>query len=67
MNDEIKDYYMTLSSPEKIMEHANADMALACVIDPEQMAEIRQAAEEIMREKFGKEIIMRINKDKIDF
>lgn len=48
-----KEYYLTLNSSEDIMTMANADMALACVINPDRMAVIRQSAEEAIREKFG--------------
>lgn len=51
-----KEYYLTLNSPEAIMEMANADLALACVINPDRMAIIRQSAEEALREKFGEEV-----------
>lgn len=51
-----KEYYLTLNSPEDIMEMANADLALACVINPDRMAIIRQSAEEALREKFGEEV-----------
>ena len=51
-----KEYYLTLNSPENIMEMANADLALACVINPDRMAIIRQSAEEALREKFGEEV-----------
>lgn len=49
-----KEYYLTLNSPEDIMEMANADMALACVINPDRMEIIRRSAEEAIEEKFGK-------------
>ena len=48
-----KEYYLTLKSPEDIVTMANADMALACVINPDRMDVIRQSAEEAIREKFG--------------
>ena len=48
-----KDYYLSLKSPKEIKEMANADMALACVINPDRMAVIRQSAEEALKEKFG--------------
>lgn len=48
-----KEYYLTLKSPEDIMTMANADMALACVINPDRMAFIRQSAEEALKEKFN--------------
>lgn len=48
-----KEYYLTLKSPEDIKTMANADMALACVINPDRMAIIRQSAEEAIKEKFG--------------
>jgi hypothetical protein len=51
-----KEYYLTLNSPEDIMTMANADMALACVINPDRMEIIRQSAEEALREKFGEEV-----------
>lgn len=51
-----KEYYLTLNSPKDIMEMANADLALACVINPDRMAIIRQSAEEALREKFGEEV-----------
>lgn len=50
-----KEYYLTLNSPEDIMEMANADLALACVINPDRMEIIRRSAEEAIEEKFGKE------------
>lgn len=51
-----KEYYLTLNSPENIMEMANADLALALVINPDRMEIIRQSAEEALREKFGEEV-----------
>lgn len=51
-----KEYYLTLNSPEDIMEMANADLALACVINSDRMKIIRQSAEEALREKFGVEV-----------
>lgn len=51
-----KEYYLTLNSPKDIMEMANADMALACVINPDRIEIIRQSAEEALREKFGVEV-----------
>lgn len=51
-----KEYYLTLNSPEDIMEMANADLALACVINPDRMNIIRQSAEEALKEKFGEEV-----------
>lgn len=50
-----KEYYLTLKSSEDIMTMANADMALACVINPDRIAVIRQSAEEAIKEKFGTE------------
>jgi hypothetical protein len=49
-----KEYYLTLHSPKDIMEMANADLALACVINPDRMEIIRRSAEEAIEEKFGK-------------
>ena len=51
-----KEYYLTLNSPENIMEMANADLALALVINPDRMEIIRQSAEDALREKFGEEV-----------
>jgi len=51
-----KEYYLTLNSPKDIMEMANADLALALVINPDRMEIIRQSAEEALREKFGEEV-----------
>ena len=51
-----KEYYLTLNSPEDIKIMANADLALACVINPDRMKIIRQSAEEALREKFGVEV-----------
>lgn len=51
-----KEYYLTLNSPKDIMEMANADLALACVINPDRMAIIRQSAEEALQEKFDVEV-----------
>lgn len=51
-----KEYYLTLNSPEDIMTMANADLALACVINPDRMNIIRQSAEEALKEKFGEEV-----------
>ena len=48
-----KEYYLTLKSPEDIVTMANADMALACVINPNRMTIIRKSAEEAIKEKFG--------------
>lgn len=50
-----KEYYLTLNSPEDIKIMANADLALACVINPDRMEIIRRSAEEAIEEKFGKE------------
>ena len=51
-----KEYYLTLNSPEDIMKMVNADLALACVINPGRMDIIRQSAEEALREKFDVEV-----------
>ena len=51
-----KEYYLTLNSPEDIMTMANADLALALVINPDRMEIIRQSAEEALREKFDVEV-----------
>ena len=48
-----KEYYLTLKSPEDIMTMANADLALACLINPDRMPFIQQSAEEAIREKFS--------------
>lgn len=48
-----KEYYLTLKSPEDIMAMANADAALACVMNPDRIEVIRQSAEEAIKEKFG--------------
>ena len=48
-----KEYYLTLNSPKEIMTMANADMALACVINPDRIDVVRQSAEEAIKEKFG--------------
>lgn len=48
-----KEYYLTLKSSEDIMTMANADIALAYVINPDRIAVIRQSAEEAIKEKFG--------------
>lgn len=48
-----KEYYLTLKSPEDIMTMANADMALACVINPDRIEIIRRSAEEAIKEKIG--------------
>ena len=45
-----KEYYLTLKSPEDIKTMANADMALACVINPDRMTIIRKSAEEAIKE-----------------
>lgn len=47
-----KEYYLTLKSPKDIKAMANADLALACVINPDRMDVIRRSAEEALREKF---------------
>lgn len=53
-----KEYYLFLKSPEDIMQKANSDMALICVVKPDkaekQMELIRKSAEEAINEKFGK-------------
>jgi hypothetical protein len=51
-----KEYYLTLNSPEDIMEMANADLALALVINPDRMEIIRRSAEEALKEKFGAKV-----------
>ena len=51
-----KEYYLTLNSPKDIMEMANADLALACVVNPDRMNIIRRSAEEALREKFDIEV-----------
>ena len=48
-----KEYYLSLQSAEDIMTMANADMALACVINPDRIEIIRKSAEEAIKEKFG--------------
>ena len=48
-----KEYYLSLQSAEDIMTMANADMALACVTNPDRMEIIRKSAEEAINEKFG--------------
>lgn len=48
-----KEYYLSLKSAEDIMTMANADMALACVINPDRIEIIRKSAEEAINEKFG--------------
>ena len=48
-----KEYYLSLQSVEDIMTMANADMALACVINPDRIEIIRKSAEEAINEKFG--------------
>lgn len=50
-----KEYYLSLNSAKEIKEMANADMALACAINPDRMSIIRQSAEEAIKEKFGNE------------
>ncbi len=51
-----KEHYLTLSSPREIMKTANADIALACVINPDRMAVIRKSAVEAIKEKFGEDV-----------
>lgn len=48
-----KEHYLTLSSPEEIMQAANTDLAWARLINPDRMAVIRKSAEEAINEKFG--------------
>ena len=48
-----KEYYLSLNSVEEIITMANADVALACVINPDRIEVIRQRAEEAINEKFG--------------
>lgn len=48
-----KEYYLSLKTAEDIMTMANADMALACVINPDRIEIIRKSAEEAIKEKFG--------------
>ena len=48
-----KEHYLTLNSPKDIMEMANADMAMALVINPDRVEIIRKSAEEAIKEKFG--------------
>ena len=50
-----KEYYLTLKSPEDIKTMANADMALASVINPDRITVIRKSAKEAIKEKFGGE------------
>lgn len=45
-----KEFYTHLKTPKEIAEKANADMALACVIDPGEMKYIREAAEEAIKD-----------------
>lgn len=47
---EYKEFYTHLKTPKEIAEKANADMALACVIDPGEMKYIREAAEEAIKD-----------------
>lgn len=58
-----KEYYLTLNSPDDIKIMANADMALACVVNPDRMGIIRQSAEEAIKEKFGIEQDMKGGND----
>lgn len=51
-----KEYYLTLNSPNDIMKMANADLALALVMNPDRMDVIRQSAEEAIKEKFGEKV-----------
>lgn len=48
-----KEYYLSLKTEREIMEMANADMALACVMNPDRIEVIRKSAEEAIKEKFG--------------
>lgn len=48
-----KEYYLSLKTAEDIMTMANADMALACVVNPDRIEIIRKSAEEAIKEKFG--------------
>lgn len=51
-----KEYYLTLNTPNDIKTMANADMALACVINLDRMDVIRRSAEEALKEKFDIEV-----------
>lgn len=48
-----KEYYLSLTTTKDIITMANADMALACVINPDRVDIIRKSAEEAIKEKFG--------------
>lgn len=48
-----KEYYLSLTTADDIMTMANADMALACVMNPDRIEVIRKSAEEAINEKFG--------------
>ena len=48
-----KEYYLSLATADDIMTMANADMALACVMNPDRIEVIRKSAEEAIKEKFG--------------
>lgn len=50
-----KEYFMQFDSVEKIMKEANQEMAFAAVLNPDRMKMVRQAAEEVINEKFGNE------------
>lgn len=50
-----KEHYLTLSSPEEIMQAANTDLAWARLINPDRIPVIRKSAEEAIKEKFGED------------
>ena len=50
-----KEYFMQFDSVEKIMKEANQEMAFAAVLNPDRIKMVRQAAEEVINEKFGNE------------
>lgn len=47
-----KEHYLTLSSPEEIMQAANTDLAWARLLNPDRIEVIHQSAEEAINEKF---------------
>ena len=50
-----KEYFMQFDSVEKIIKEANQEMAFAVVLNPDRIKMVRQAAEEVIKEKFGNE------------
>lgn len=48
-----KEHYLTLNSPEEIMQVANTDLAWARLLNPDRIEIIHKSVEEAINEKFN--------------